>query len=270
LLLNDDHGKSLAHQRFIVKLSDGTELSGMTDKAGRAELEIKSGGTIVFPDVMLLHDKGQGDMRPYVVRAGDYLAKLAGAQGFDPDEVWNHPKNAALKRARGDGNILCTADVLFIPEPDRKGSPLKNGTENLYVARVPRIEVKLALRQGGKPLVGEACLVHGVDPPNEAVTDGEGILTVSVPATMRMVQVELKRLSVVRSFSIGHLDPIEEASGVRQRLKNLGHGGRDEAHLEDPENLARAIERFQKAQGLTPTGELDAATRDALEKAHGC
>ena len=75
---------------------------------------------------------------------------------------------------------------------------------------------------------------------------------------------------MVRLLRVGHLDPAATASGVRQRLTNLGHGTRDEADLLRPEALAAALKRFQRAQGATPTGEIDDATRDALERAHGC
>src|SRR5262249_14694299 len=49
--LVDDEGKPLAYQRFLVLLDDGSEVSAMTDKDGKAELELKTGGKIVFPDL---------------------------------------------------------------------------------------------------------------------------------------------------------------------------------------------------------------------------
>ena len=49
--LTDDEGKPLAYQRFLVILDDGTEVSGMTDKDGKAEMDLASGGKIVFPDL---------------------------------------------------------------------------------------------------------------------------------------------------------------------------------------------------------------------------
>lgn len=48
--LRDQYGNVLAQQRFLATLSDGTEVSGMTDKDGNAELELTTGGTIRFPD----------------------------------------------------------------------------------------------------------------------------------------------------------------------------------------------------------------------------
>ena len=37
-------------------------------------------------------------MKPYVVKQGDYLLKIAHLAGFDADDVWGHAKNADLKK----------------------------------------------------------------------------------------------------------------------------------------------------------------------------
>jgi type VI secretion system secreted protein VgrG len=47
----DESGAPIAHHRFLVKLDDGSEVSGFTDKDGKAELDLPSGGQITFPDL---------------------------------------------------------------------------------------------------------------------------------------------------------------------------------------------------------------------------
>jgi hypothetical protein len=37
-------------------------------------------------------------MKPYVVKQGDYVDRIAHAHGVDPDDIWNDPKNAELKK----------------------------------------------------------------------------------------------------------------------------------------------------------------------------
>jgi hypothetical protein len=214
-------------------------------------------------------EPGVGGMKQHVVRRGEYLAQLAFRYGFDAEAAWNHPKNAALKQARGDGNVLCPGDVLHVPENDDPGCALTVGASNTFVATPPTVEVKLLLRQQGKPLAGEPCVVHEIEAPNERTTDASGVLTVRVPVTLSAVTVEIPRLSVVRTFQVGHLDPMDAPSGVRQRLYNLGHGWRTQEELEDPARLSAAIMSFQRARGVPPTGELDQATADALAKEHG-
>ncbi len=48
--LKDTHGKPLAYQQFRIKMADGSEVSDITDKDGNTELDLQSGGTVVFGD----------------------------------------------------------------------------------------------------------------------------------------------------------------------------------------------------------------------------
>lgn len=71
-------------------------------------------------------------MTPYIVQQGDYLAKLAFVHGFEPDEVWNDPKNADLKKLRPDPNVLAPGDVrVGDMDPDTEISGLRKRLENL-------------------------------------------------------------------------------------------------------------------------------------------
>lgn len=49
--LTDEEGKPLAYQRFLVVMDDGSEVSGMTDAEGKADVDLAIGGTVVFPDL---------------------------------------------------------------------------------------------------------------------------------------------------------------------------------------------------------------------------
>jgi type VI secretion system secreted protein VgrG len=49
--LTDEEGNALAYQRFLVTMDDGSEVSGMTDKDGKAEVDLASGGNVAFPDL---------------------------------------------------------------------------------------------------------------------------------------------------------------------------------------------------------------------------
>ncbi len=55
------------------------------------------------------------EMRPYVVRQGDYLVKLAFVHGFDAEEVWNDPKNEEIRGRRADHNILAPGISFICP-----------------------------------------------------------------------------------------------------------------------------------------------------------
>jgi type VI secretion system secreted protein VgrG len=50
--LVNQHGKPLAHQRFVVALADGSQVSGIVDKKGQASIELEGAGTISFPGLL--------------------------------------------------------------------------------------------------------------------------------------------------------------------------------------------------------------------------
>jgi hypothetical protein len=210
------------------------------------------------------------EMMPYVVRRGDYLAKLAWVHGFAVDEVWQHEKNQELAALRKDHNVLAPGDVLFIPAKRKDGLPIQKGVTNRYVATVPKVEVKLLLRRGRKVLRDEPYVVEGLQGDSASgATDGEGKLTLKVPVTVRELVVVLPEKKLRYPVLIGDLDPISEDSGVRQRLQNLNHLRVRRDADDQARGLSRAVRLFQAAGGIEETGELDDATRDALKHLHG-
>ena len=86
------------------------------------------------------------DMRPYVVRQGDYFVKLAFVHGFDADEVWSDAKNDEIRGRRADHHILAPGDIVYLPVKKKEGLPIVKGTTNRYTATVPRVVVKLLLQ----------------------------------------------------------------------------------------------------------------------------
>lgn len=215
-------------------------------------------------------------MKPYVVKQGDFLAKIAFKMGFDADEVWNDDKNADLKAKRKDGDILLPGDVLYVPDDPRKKNPFTKETANAYKAKLPRAKVKVALTgPGGKPLADEPYVVDGIGDDAPRTTDGSGNVIFTVPVTVREVELTLTKRKQTFRVMVGQLDPVGEPSGARMRLEHLGlyspsfapgdepYASRDEAQL------AAALAAFQIKKGLPSTGKLDAATQAALVAAHG-
>ncbi|MEZ4442742.1 MAG: type VI secretion system tip protein TssI/VgrG [Polyangiaceae bacterium] len=50
LSLSDEDGKPLSGRRFLVRLADGSELAGVLDDEGKAELYIDEDAKVIFPD----------------------------------------------------------------------------------------------------------------------------------------------------------------------------------------------------------------------------
>jgi type VI secretion system secreted protein VgrG len=268
--LTDQDGTPVPFQRFVAQLENGSHVGGKTDKDGKAELEIPCGGTIVFPDLTLANEPRQGDLRPYVVRQGDYLDKLAFVHGFDADKAWNDGKNAELKDKRKDPNILHPGDIVHFPRAQREGEMLEKGSSNAYTVNIPRRKVTLRLTDAR--LAGAKYTVAGAGAGNEGVTDPQGELSIEVPVHQREVLIEFPEKNIACSVRVGGLDPVEETTGARRRLEHLGYrrpSDANETEAEAAEADRVAIANFQRAQGLEPTGVMDDATRAALLAAHG-
>ncbi|MFT3768263.1 MAG: peptidoglycan-binding protein [Minicystis sp.] len=214
------------------------------------------------------------EMRPYVVRQGDYLAKLAWLHGFDVDEVWTHPSNAALSALRKDHNILAPGDVIYLPVKRREWLPIQKGQTNRFVAKVPKVDVNVVFQdRDGKPLANEPCELEGLAGTGAETmpdkTDGDGKLELKLPVSVRELVIRFPRINVAFWLRPGEMDPLDETAGIRKRLHHLGYG--DERLLrqvDDAALLSEAVEEFQRASGAPDTGSLDDETKVNLAKIH--
>lgn len=213
-------------------------------------------------------------MKPYVIKQGDYLTKLAHLRGFDADKVWNDGKNAELKAARSDPAMLQAGDILFVPDEPKKRMALTKETENKYVARVPTVKVSVAVTDDDEPIEDEPYVVEGLGDDTEKKTEKGGMVSFEAPVHLREVTVRFVKRALTFRVGIGELDPIDTDSGVRMRLTQLGFYGAqvagEDAYVERSDSqLAAAIAAFQTAHGLNVTGEMDDATRGSLNEVHG-
>ena len=210
--------------------------------------------------------------RPYIVRQGDYLTKLAALMDFDAEAVWNDASNRELRGKRTNPNILHPGDVLQIPEDaEPSGASLTAGAAHRFRARRLTAEVKLLLRDfEDVPLSNQPYRLEGIGPtPLRGVTDAAGNVRFEVPLNLDRVRLVLEGTGREMWIRVGHLDPVEEMSGVAKRLEHLGYL-RTAPFVSDEgrARLARAIRTFQDDVGLEATGEADDATREALVQRH--
>ncbi|MFO0554266.1 MAG: type VI secretion system tip protein TssI/VgrG [Polyangiaceae bacterium] len=265
--LSDQKGAPIPHQHFILRLDDKTERTGVVDERGRAELVLDpepTRATIVFPDLPEPHPDLSKEMVAHVVRAGEYLDKLAARVGLEPDTLWNHPKNAELAKKRANPSLLSSGDVIFIPaKKPHKPESIQPGTKNSISRRVPRVPVRVHLSKAdGTPLVNEDCEVKSLGIKTK--TDGDALLELEVPVYAREVQIWIPSLGLVQPLMVGDLDPVDTPAGLIQRLQNLGYGNYH-GFNEEP---GTAIRAFQRDHGLETTGVADASLRQALAAAH--
>lgn len=205
---------------------------------------------------------------PYVVQAGDCLSSIAEAHGFHWRTVWEHDRNAELRRARGNPNVLYPGDRVWIPEPRQvEQACAVNETHRFTVKGVPA-KLRIRFLEGGEPRAREAyiLLVDGV--PRRGRLDADGVLEESISPLARAASILFDGDRDPLSLALGWLPPIDTVAGVQARLGNLGFDAGPADGLLGP-RTRRALRRFQRRAALEISGEPDAPTIQALQTRHG-
>jgi hypothetical protein len=210
-------------------------------------------------------------MRPYIVKQGDYLAKIANAAGVKPEVIWDDPKNQELRSLRPNPDTLLPGDVIFVPERERRPMRLDIGATNRIIADVPEVDVHIELCDDEGPLADEPYELEGLGETLQGRSDSSGKVSFKAFIHLRTATVSLPDRGVSYEVRLGDMDPVEELSGVRARLTNLGYylARRGPRKKDSDEALVLAVKRFQADQGLPVTGEIDRALLDTLVSAHG-
>jgi len=196
-------------------------------------------------------------MQPYVIKQGDFLAKLAHRFQFDGDSVWNDPANDDLRKVRSDSNALLPTDILYIPDQTGKEPAwfdLAVGSTRVFTSDPP--EVDIGLRFVDSDCASQSITVDEYPHLEGLKTDDQGKVTISVPVTTELITVTFGELAKSFAFVIGHLDPIETPTGVFQRLQNLGYI--PSAATFDPQELSSldsAVLAFRRAQGAADAAD---------------
>lgn len=245
---------------------------------------------------------GSGD---HVVRDGDCISSIAKQKGHFWETIWNDPGNSDLKSARQDPNVLLPGDRVTVPdlrpkqEPGateehhrfrRKGEPAK-----LRIRLVKEPDTEQAEQQGEytERYEGSTTITEDPDPVEQTVedepranvpylldidgeryegsTDADGSLEVPMPGSARRGKLILNPGTQDEEefmLQLGHLSPVSEVVGVKQRLANLTFDCGDRTD-EMTDGLREAIKAFQSKHGMEPTGELTEEVRQKIQEVHG-
>jgi hypothetical protein len=196
-------------------------------------------------------------MQPYVIKQGDYLAKLAYQFGFDADSVWDDPSNADLRQLRPNPNILLPTDILYIPDPvatSPEAQSLVPGSTNAFVTDPPTVPVTLRFLDAA--CASQACTVVELPQLTGLTTDANGSVTIDLPVQTETFTVEFTVAGSTYACRVGHVDPIGTLSGIFIRLQNLGYIATDTPYLPVNLDLIRgALRRFRADQGVAPPAD---------------
>lgn len=209
----------------------------------------------------------------HVVQPGECLSSLAKRYGFTSfAALFDHPDNADLKNKRKRPGVLHPGDVVVIPDKAEKTVDVATGAVHRFKVKPQKTLVRIALQVHGA--FAYEITIDGVtrtgkvaDAPIECEieADSHGGELLIWPDTEGNEELRdgLQRIPL----HFGHLDPLEEVSGVQGVLANLGHyfGPLDGQLSEATRGAVRA---FQKANDLSPTGDIDDALRAKLRDLH--
>ena len=223
------------------------------------------------------HSPGEGRHREYTVQQGDYLSKIAKDFGFtDYRVIWNDPDNAELKAKRKNPNVLYPGDKLTIPDRKLREESRPTDQKHRFVVQRPGLRLRLVLEDVyERPIANASCVLTIEGEFRKVTTDANGKIDEPLPpgvTSARLViqdsdQTHLNFVDI--PLKIGHLDPPEEFSGQRGRLKNLGYFPGSATSKDDP-IFRSAVEQFQADHGLAVDGICGPITQGKLKDVHGC
>jgi hypothetical protein len=167
-------------------------------------------------------------VQPYVIRQGDFLAKIAHQFDFDPDAVWNDSSNDDLRALRPNPNILLPGDLLYIPDQVDKQPVVHNlttGATNTFISPSPPTIAVSHVLVGADPstYASKAYTIKELDQLTGLETDGDGRVKFEAPVTLHAATVVFTDTGESWVFTLGGLNPINSLSGRFQRLQNLGY-----------------------------------------------
>lgn len=209
-------------------------------------------------------------MPTHAVRSGECLSTIAARYGLRWTDVWEHPKNAALRRKRTNPNVLAPGDEVFVPDVTPKQMQGGTGQVHKFVLRRDEVRLRLRLLASGEPIANAACTLEAEGFSVGGSTNGDGLLEVGVPPDLRRARLVIDGRPDAWLVEVGALPPPGTNEGARARLQNLGYDAGVGGGRALDEVMRGALSEFQRAHGAQPTAELDDATVHKLVEVHGC
>lgn len=201
------------------------------------------------------------------VNPGDSIPSIAHDSGHFWETLWNLPANADLKNKRKNPNILAPGDEVTVPPIRVKDYSCATDSRHSFKRKGVPAKLKMQLFLMGEPRRNEPYTLILDDEMIKGTTDGDGNLEHFIKPNTKGGVLRLNGGKEEYPVRVGHLNPMDNISGQKQRLNNLGFNCGDESN-EKSEKFSEAISQFQGENGLKVTGEMDDATKSKLESLH--
>jgi hypothetical protein len=219
--------------------------------------------------------------RTHIVTQGEHLSRIAKQYGFtDYRTIWEHGPNAELRKKRDNPNVLFPGDRLFVPEKALKEEPRPTDQRHRFQVRRPTLRLRIVLQDlARKAIAGARCELRVESEVGQLTTDGDGLLQRAIAPDVEngvlLVQAPVpaaEAMPLPMPVRIGHLDPVDEVSGQKARLNNLGYfagPGEGRSDADNAELFLSAIEEFQCDHDLIVDGKCGPRTQAKLKQVHG-
>lgn len=208
---------------------------------------------------------GQGN---YEVQPGDCMESIAADTGFIWQTLWDLPENADLKKYRKP-NVLLPGDRVTIPPISLGEESCATDQLHKFQLNVPPCRLQLRfLDDKNQPRSGIAYILTIEGKTSKGTLNGSGSLNVPIPPNASQGTITLNTQPDPETYplQLGFLDPDSSPTGLRGRLNNLGFSCAADGDWDA--DIQKALKRFQLANDLQVTGELDDQTRQLLLGRH--
>jgi Putative peptidoglycan binding domain len=209
-------------------------------------------------------------MPDHIVEQGECLESIALDYGFFWDTLWNLPENRALKDARKDPNALYAGDVVHIPERREKPVRIRAGATHTFKRKGVPAQLDVVLQWAEQPRANEPYeLIVDGKPTVKGNSDGDGRVKcwIAPDASRARLIIGAGQRRTEYDLELGGLDPFDEITGIKQRLKHLGLFAGDIDETLDADFID-SLRAFQESVDLDPTGATDPDTLDELRRAY--
>lgn len=211
----------------------------------------------------------------YTVNQGDCLSSMAYHYGLSSWKViYDDPNNADFRALRPDPNLIYPGDQVYIPDAQPRSDDVPTDKQHVFVVSFPPTYLNLRIKDQDDQPVTAAPYEMKLDAITlTGSTDDDGWIRSKIPAWAEVGTLKVwpnpddSDSTIEWQVGLGHLDPIETVSGIKERLTNLGYPCGDINDVQDDDYTA-AVMQFQTDYNLTVDGIVGPQTRGALLKEH--
>ncbi|MFT5879474.1 MAG: hypothetical protein ACI86X_000578 [Moritella sp.] len=214
----------------------------------------------------------------HTVVQGETLPRIAKNYGFpNYKAIYEHECNAEFRALRDNPNIIFPGDVITIPDQERVFKPLTDAKINVFKIKKYAEYFRADFKDSdGNAWAGKRVVLTLDDVETESFVNDDGTIEIELaeysPETGTLslyFDDESEEASDIFDLSLGHLDPVDTATGIQSRCRLLGFDcGKIDGDI--AEKSSAGIKGFQAEYGLKVDGDAAAITQAKLKEIYGC